>query len=159
MLLWILDFIPKWHLALDCWFTSTFIIRYISIRPELEVDVKIRCANNTKTSKEKYVVLKNDCKFTTYHCSNEFEVISQRLDGQSKIVHRHQEKLGRSRNDWWSAHRDYEEENSGSGKFKNFHGISGYDQFFHGKSESNTPSGGPFIIERNQSEKNWIFLI
>ena len=33
---------------------------------------------------------------------------------------------------------------SESGKLKNFHGISGCDRFFHGKSGSNTPLGTPF---------------
>ena len=41
--------------------------------------------------------------------------------------------------------QDDEEENSGSGKLKNFYGISGYDRFFHGKSGSNTPPGGPLV--------------
>ena len=36
--------------------------------------------------------------------------------------------------------RDDKDENSGSGKSKNFHGISGYGRFFHGKFGSNIPS-------------------
>ena len=38
-----------------------------------------------------------------------------------------------------STWRDDENENSGSGKSKNSNGISGYGQFCHGKSGSNTP--------------------
>ena len=45
-----------------------------------------------------------------------------------------------------NTQRDYEEENSGSGKSKIFHGIPGYGEFFHGKSGSNTPSGGPLFL-------------
>ena len=41
--------------------------------------------------------------------------------------------------------RDDDEENSGSGKSKNFHGISGYGKFLHGKSGSNTPLVGPYL--------------
>ena len=41
-----------------------------------------------------------------------------------------------------------EEENSGLGKLNIFHRISEYDQFFHGKSGSNTPPGGPFFREK-----------
>ena len=40
--------------------------------------------------------------------------------------------------------RRYDEnKNLGSGKSKNLNGISGYGRFFHKKSGSNTPPGGP----------------
>ena len=45
-----------------------------------------------------------------------------------------------------NTRRDDEDENSGSGKSKNINGISGYGRFFHGKSGSNTPPGGPLYI-------------
>ena len=46
-----------------------------------------------------------------------------------------------------NTQRDDEEENLGSGNFKIFNGISGYDRFFLGKSESNPPPGGPPSID------------
>ena len=39
--------------------------------------------------------------------------------------------------------RNDEEDNSGSGKLTISYEISGYGRFFHGKSGSNTPPGGP----------------
>ena len=48
-----------------------------------------------------------------------------------------------------NTRRDDEEENSGSGKSKNFYEISGYGRFLHGKSGFNISSGGPLYRRHN----------
>ena len=50
--------------------------------------------------------------------------------------------------------RDNEEENLESGKSKIIHGISGYERFFHGKSEFHTPPGGPLLQSESSFEYN-----
>ena len=50
-----------------------------------------------------------------------------------------------------NTRRDDKDENSRSGKSKNFNGISGYGRFFHWKSGSNTPLVGPNVELNNNS--------